>query len=114
MTTISEPILNTQEIYAENEPLLYDITRKALEQKFSGTMQFSQGNFIYGTGHCDNLKGGNIRLSISRFIMTQEKIGLELDCLKFRGHPVYLKGDVLDCYPDGNGKDFIAMVHIAA
>ena len=112
MATISEPILNTQEVYGDNKPLICDITRKALERNFSGSIQFAQGDYIYGEGNCTHLGDGNIRLTISRFIMTQEKIELELECLKFRGHPIHMEGQVLDCYPDANGKDFVAMMHV--
>jgi hypothetical protein len=114
MTTINIPTLNTEEAFGENPDFLNDITTKALSRNFSGSVSFSQGDYIYGQGNCNHIGHGSIRLSIPRFIMTQEEIELELDCLKFRGHPVAVKGHVLDCYPDLNGKDFIAMVHVAA
>jgi hypothetical protein len=114
MAIVSQNSTNTQEAFGENPAFVNDIARKALTRDFSGEIRFTQGDHIYGTGTCNHVGHGSIRLTISRFIMTQEQIDLELDCLNFRGHPVSLSGHVLDCYPELNGKDFIAMVHVDA
>ncbi|PCJ61965.1 MAG: hypothetical protein COA73_07220 [Candidatus Hydrogenedentota bacterium] len=110
MTTLDTSPTNTKEAYNTDSELLNDIARKALMRGFSGKITYSQGDLIEGVGTCQNLGYGDIEIRTQARLVMGECIELSLNCLSFRGMPVYLQGRVAEEFRDDSEGGYIALV----
>jgi len=112
MVTDMENQVQSLEALDDDRELQARLVRKALKSKFKGKVTYWQGDYIQGVAMAKNIGYGDVGLKLSRCLAPEHTIRLDLDCLTYRGLPIVMEGDVVECdaLPDGSG--FAAVVHI--
>ena len=86
------------------------IVRKALKTHFEGWVSYRQGDYIEGSARAKNLGGGDLMLTLNRFVAPEETIAIQLDCLTYRGLPIQMNARVESCQLSKDRRSFIAIV----
>ena len=112
MVTDMEYEAQSLELLDEDMELQARLVRKALKTRFQGKVTYWQGDYIHGVASSKNLGYGDIALQLNRGLAPGDAIHLELDCLTYRGLPIAMEGEVIECGPSKGGQGFAALVHV--
>lgn len=112
MVTDMEYRTQRPEVLDDDYELQARLVRKALKARFQGKVTYWQGDYIHGVAAAKNLGHSDIALRLNRGLAPGDSIQLELDCLTYRGLPIAMEGEVVECAPSDDGKGFTALVHI--
>lgn len=112
MVTDMEYEAQSLEMLDEDMELQARLVRKALKTRFQGNVTYWQGDYIHGVASAKNLGCGDIVLRLNRGLAPGDAIRLELDCLTYRGLPIAMEGEVIECNPSNDGHGFLALVHV--
>ena len=112
MVTDMEYEAQSLEFLDEDLELQARLVRKTLKTRFQGKVTYWQGNYIHGVATAKNLGHGDIALRLNRGLAPGDAIHLELDCLTYRGLPIAMEGEVIECGPSNDGHGFVALVHV--
>ena len=88
------------------------LVRKTLKTPFEGSATYWQGDYIEGTALARNLGHGDVLLRLNRCLAPGDPIRLELLCLPYRGLPIQMDGQVIECTPAPDTPGFVAVVHV--
>lgn len=107
-----EENVQTLDVLDDDRELQAWLVRRALKTRFEGRVTYSQGDYIQGLASAKNLGHGDIALRLNRGLAPGDAIRIELECLSYRGLPISLDGEVVECGPSRDGKGFAALVHV--
>ena len=112
MVTDMENQVQSLEALDDDRELKARLVRKALKTKFQGKVTYWQGDYIQGLAMAKNLGYGDVGLKLSRCLAPGDTIRLDLECLTYRGLPIVMEGEVVECESSPDGSGFAAVVHI--
>lgn len=112
MVTDTENQVQSLEALDEDRELQTRLVRKALKAKFQGRVTYWQGDYIQGVAMAKNLGSGDVGLKLNRCLAPGDAIRLDLDCLTYRGLPIVMEGEVIECDASRDESGFAAVVHI--